>query len=325
MTQSPQSDGPGPRRSWLDHVMRRPPREPGEPEPVAHSPGRRPWQATSSPHSTRRARWLRIREPVPAPLRLALSVVPFALFFAWWLWATAGAPEERRISPTILPSPGEVVAYLPSVWYDSALMRNILLSLARVLAGFFVAALVALPLGIAMGAFGRIGATFGLFAAILSYIPIPAIVPLTMAWWRTGEEQKIGFLALGTFVFLLPLVVRTINAVDHKYLLSAYAQGATAWQVVSRVLVPIALPDICNGLRLCLGIGWAYIVLAEVIKSGEGIGGVGNLIMVFQRRGHMDGVYLTVAAIMMVGALLDRTCLWVIRWLFPYRAGVEHG
>ncbi len=267
-----------------------------------------------------RARFFRVRERVPLVWRIPLALLPFVVFLAWWLWATAGAmPEVRRISPTILPSPAEVIAKLPSLWYEAALVRNIVLSFARVVGGFSLAVILAVPLGIAMGSFGRIGATFGLFAALLSYIPIPAIVPLTMAWWKTGEEQKIGFLALGTFAYLLPLVVRHINAVDHKYVLSAYAQGATPWQVVSRVLVPIALPDIANALRLCLGIGWAYIVLAEVIKTGEGVGGVGNLIMVFQRRGLMENVYLTVAAIMVVGALLDRACVWLTAWMFPYR------
>jgi NitT/TauT family transport system permease protein len=267
------------------------------------------------------ARFFRIRERIHPALRLGLSLLPFVLFLVWWLWVTAGAePELRRISPTILPSPAEVLSRLPSLWYDSALMRNILISFMRVLGGFAVAALIALPLGILMGAFARIGATFGLFATILSYLPIPAIVPLTMAWWKTGEEQKVGFLALATFAYLLPLVVRHINAVDHKYLLSAYAQGATVWQAMMRVIVPIALPDILNGLRLCLGIGWTYIVLAEVIKAGDSLGGVGNLIMVFQRRGSMEEIYLTVAAIMVVGALLDRSCARCAAWLFPYSA-----
>ena len=224
------------------------------------------------------------------------------------------------MSPTILPSPYEVVGRFPSLWYDSALMRNILLSLARVLGGFWVAVVIAVPLGILMASFSRIGATFSLVATLLSYLPIPAIVPLTMAWWKTGEEQKVGFLALATFAYLLPMVVRIVGMVDHKYLLSAYAQGATAWQSVSRVLVPIAMPDILNAMRLCLGVGWTYNVLAEVIRAGEGLGGVGNLIMVFQRRGHMEEVYLTVVAIMLVGAILDRGCAWLSAQLFPYRA-----
>jgi NitT/TauT family transport system permease protein len=313
MAQEPDDQARRGPASWLRQIMRR--------RPAATPPPGGPAQAAPAGPPHHRTPFFRVRERVSPPVRAALSVLPFALFFVWWLWATASVtPEFRRVSPTILPSPHEVVNSLPSLWYDSALMRNILLSFTRVICGFTLAALIAVPLGIAMGSFGKIGATFGLFAALLSYIPIPAIVPLTMAWWKTGEEQKVGFLALGTFAYLLPLVVRHVNAVDHRFLLAAYAQGASGWQVVRRVLVPIALPDIANAMRLCLGIGWAYIVLAEVIKTGEGLGGVGNLIMVFQRRGHMEEVYLTVAAIMLVGALLDRCCARFTTWVFPYRA-----
>ncbi|MEI6500636.1 MAG: ABC transporter permease subunit, partial [Armatimonadota bacterium] len=265
--------------------------------------------------------FFRVREKIPPTWRWGLALLPLLVFLAWWFWATAGAePELRHMSPTILPSPVEVVSSLPSLWYDSALMRNILLSLARVLGGFALATLIAVPLGILMASFGRIGATFSLVSTLLSYLPIPAIVPLTMAWWKTGEEQKVGFLALATFAYLLPLVVRHVSRVDHKYLLGAYAQGANSWQLVSRVLFPIAAPEIFNALRLCLGVGWTYIVLAEVIKAGDGVGGVGNLIMVFQRRGRMEEVYLTVLAIMLVGAILDRGCLTLNSWLFPYRS-----
>lgn len=269
-------------------------------------------------------RFFRVREKLCGSWRLGLALVPLVAFLAWWFWATAGTqPEFRHISPTILPSPYEVVSRFPSLWFDSALMRNILLSLGRVLAGFAVAMLIAVPLGVLMGSFSRIGATFSLVATLLSYLPIPAIVPLTMAWWKTGEEQKVGFLALATFAYLLPLVVRHVSSVDHKYLLSAYAQGARPWQLVSRVLFPIAAPDIFNGLRMCLGVGWTYIVLAEVIKAGEGLGGVGNLIMVFQRRGNMEQVYLTVLAIMLVGAILDRSMAYIGKNLFPYRTAEQ--
>lgn len=271
-----------------------------------------------------RPHFFRVREKLCGSWRLGLALIPLVVFMGWWLWATAGAePEFRRISPTILPSPFEVVSSFSSLWFDSALMRNILLSLGRVLGGFALAMLIAVPLGVLMGAFSRIGATFSLVSTLLSYLPIPAIVPLTMAWWKTGEEQKIGFLALATFAYLLPLVVRHVSSVDHKYLLSAYAQGANPWQLVSRVLYPIAAPDIFNALRLCLGVGWTYIVLAEVIKAGEGLGGVGNLIMVFQRRGNMEQVYLTVLAIMLVGAVLDRTMAYFGKNLFPYRTAQQ--
>ncbi|HJN15462.1 MAG TPA: ABC transporter permease [Armatimonadota bacterium] len=269
----------------------------------------------------RRPIFFRVRERLHPFWVGVLSLLPFVIFVAWWFWATQGAePELRRVTPSILPSPQEVVGRIPELWFDSALMRNILVSLRRALAGLGVAAVIALPLGVLMASFGRIGAMFGLITTLLSYLPLPAIVPLTMFWWGTDEKQKIGFLALGTFAYLLPLVVRRINAVEHKYLLSAYSQGAGPWQVVTKVLVPIALPGIYDAMRLCLGIGWTYIVLAEVIRADDDLGGVGSLIMIFKRLGAVEGVYLTIVAILIVGAILDRAAAWLGKQLFPYRA-----
>lgn len=280
--------------------------------------------ANGTLHARPKPRFFRIREQVPQAWRWALTAIPFALLLVVWFQVTAGEdPATRRIPVTILPSPAEVMASLGSLWNDSALMRNVLVSLVRVLSGFAVAAVIAVPLGIAMGAFSRIGAMFQLFATTLSYLPIAALVPLTIAWWGLDERQKVGFLAIATFAYLLPLVVRHIATVDYQYVLSAYTQGASVWQVVGRVLVPIALPNVFNAMRLCLGVGWTYIVLAEVVSTGDGAAGVGNLIAVFQRKGHMDRLYLTIVAIMLVGAVLDRGCARLSRTLFPWRADGE--
>jgi len=264
----------------------------------------------------------RIRESVHPAIRLVLSVLPFAAVAAWWFWMTAGGePEFRHIAPTILPSPAEFGDQVGTLITVGRLGFNIALSLTRVMAGFSIAAAIALPLGVLMGASGRINATFNMTMTVLSYLPVPAVVPLTMAWWGSGEQQKVGFLALVTFAVLLAAVYRSITRVDHKYVLSSYTQGASAWDIVSKVLVPVAMPDIFAAMRTCLGVGWTYIVLVEVIKSGDEVGGVGNLIMVYHRLGHMPEVYLTVISIMLVGAVIDRLCMIIGSMLFPYKNG----
>ncbi len=272
-------------------------------------------------YPTRHARFFRVRERIGPLWRLLLGLAPPLALLGVWFWLTSGETvEARRVSILVLPSPVEVANALPSLWFDSALMRNILTSLGRVLGGFAIAAAIAVPLGLAMGSFSKVDATFSLVATMLSYLPIAAMVPLTIVWWGTGEAQKVGFLAVAGLAYLLPMVVRAVNKVDHGYVKSACSQGASAWQVASRVLVPISLPDIYNALRLCLGIGWTYIILAELIRSEGEFGGVGNLIQVAQRRQHMDKVYLTLVAIMVVGALLDRGCARVGKWLFACQA-----
>ena len=267
---------------------------------------------------------LKLHEALPAPVKVLLSLVPVVVFLAWWVWATSvSGSGARHVPPTILPSPLEVLRSIHQLWFEGALGRNILVSLLRVCSGFGIAVIIALPLGLLMGSFSRINATFSLVGTIVSYLPLPALIPLSMAWWGIGERQKVGFLALVAFSYLLPLVVKHVSAIDHKFILSAQSQGATSGQIVRLVLLPMAMPDIFAAMRLCLGVGWTYIILVEIIKSGEGVGGVGNLIMVYHRLGRMSEVYLVVASILVVGIVLDKYMKWLGQQWFPWRPKTE--
>jgi len=261
--------------------------------------------------------WLRIREPVTPWLRWLLGALPIlGLLGIWWL-ATAGpTPESRWISPTILPSPVEVVQSMPSLWFDRALTRNLLVSLYRVLAGFAVAVAIAFPLALSMGTFSKIKAMFNPLAIFGAYLPIPALVPLTLSLLGTGERQKIGFLALAFMVYLLPLIVEAIEGVDEVYLKTAYTVGASRSQTMLKVLLPIAWPEIYQSLRLGFGVGWTYIILAEMVDIGRGLGGI---IITSQRRGPREHIYLVLLVIVALAFVTDK--LWGVgeRLLFPYR------
>jgi NitT/TauT family transport system permease protein len=263
------------------------------------------------------APWLRIREPVPTWQLWALGVVPIAALLGLWALLTSGAtPEARLISPTILPSPAEVVRALPSLWFDRALTRNLFVSLYRVLAGFAVGVAIAFPLALMMGSFSKIKAMFNPLAVFGAYLPIPALVPLTLSLLGTGERQKVGFLAIAFIVYLLPLIVEAVDKVDQVYLKTAYTVGASRWQTVYKVLLPIAWPDIYQSLRLGFGVGWSYIILAEMVDIGRGLGGI---IITSQRRGPREHIYLVLLVIVALAYLTDR--LWAAggQILFPYR------
>jgi NitT/TauT family transport system permease protein len=149
-----------------------------------------------------------------------------------------------------------------------------------------------------------------------AYLPIAAIVPLTMSWFGTGETQKLMFLAIAAFVVLLPLTVKAIDQVDDVYLNTAYTLGASRLQAVTRVLMAVAAPDLFSALRLTFAVGWTYIILAEIIDAGQGLG---SLIIVSQRRGPREHIYLVLVVIMALAFLIDQLFLWLGRILFPYR------
>src|SRR5262244_1033002 len=258
----------------------------------------------------------RIRQPIHRSWGWVLGVLPILLALALWAALTRGEAEERVISPVILPSPFEVVGSFHSLWFDRAFSRSAVTSFVRVVVGFTIGVAVALPAGIGMGSFEPVRAMFRPMALLFGYLPIPAIVPLTLSLFGIGELQKVMFLAIAFFVYLLPLVVKAIDDVDSVYLQTAFTLGASTAQAVYKVLVPIAWPDIFQALRNGFGVGWGYILLAEMVAAEQGLG---NLIIVSQRRGPREHIYLVLIAITLIAFGTDRLWARAGRWLFPYR------
>lgn len=276
----------------------------------------------------RKVPWLRIRERLDPRLARLLGLVPVAALLLLWWWLTRdrvpGQVESRIIGISLLPSPREMFApdALRTLWFEKELSRSAVTSLLRVVGGFAIALAVVLPLGIAMGSFTKIGAMFQPLALVSGYLPVAALVPLTLVWFGVGERQKVGFLAIATFVYLLPVVVQAIDEVDDVFIQTAQTQGAGRWQIVSRVLVPIALPDIYHALRLAFGVAWSWIILAEVVAAESGLGFIINTA---QGRGvRMEHVYLTLGVIALLSFGIDK--LWAAGFhaLFPYRRS-HHG
>jgi NitT/TauT family transport system permease protein len=260
---------------------------------------------------------LGIREEIPGWLSVLLGVIPILLLLGAWFAVTwSPRPEERIISPTILPSPIEVLRSFPSLWFDRALMRNLFISFGRVIGGFAIAVAVAFPLGLYMGSFTKIKAAFTPLTVFGAYLPIPTLVPLTMSLFGTDEAQKLIFLALAFAIYLVPLVVAAVDGVDDTYLKTAYTLGATRMQAVEKVLLPMAWPDIYRALRQGFGVGWSYILLAEMVDIGKGLGG---LIITSQRRGPREHIYLVLLVIVLVAFLTDKLWAAVGKRLFPYR------
>ena len=262
-----------------------------------------------------------IRNPVPRGASMILGLVPlFMLLCLWWAF-TRGAPEERVLGPTILPSPVEVVGSVHELLFTAdsdsrTLFDHIGLSLRRVGFGYLLALMVVLPLGILMGAFGSVRATFDPVVTASGYIPIATLVPLTMSWFGIGELQKVVFLAMAFAIYLIPLVISGIDSVPDVYLRTAYTLGANRRQIIRRVLVPVALPEIWHSMRLAFGIGWTYLVLAEVVVK---TGGLGDLIDTARRRALSGRVYLAIVIITLIAWVADLMWARIGDMLFPYR------
>lgn len=245
---------------------------------------------------------MQVRAPVSDRRARSLGTAGVLVFLAAWLALSYGG----LVPGAILPSPGDVLRAFPVLHFEEALVRSAFMSLYRVMAGFGLAALVAIPLGLWMGTFPAVKHFFAPVLDPLRFLPISALVPLFIVWFGIDDLQKIVFLFVGTFVYLLPLVVEAVENVDDVYLQTATTLGATRAQLVRHVLVPGSLPGIGEALRVMNGIGWTYVILAEVINARYGLGA---LITVAGKRSHVDQIFALVLVILAIGVSTD----WLIR------------
>ena len=260
---------------------------------------------------------LAVRKELRRPVSLGLTAGFVGLVLVLWWLATRGARiEDRLLAPLILPSPLEVLQAFPRLHFEQALVRSMLTSFVRVTVGFGLATLVALPLGVYMATFPPVAAFFRPLALVGAYVPIIVFVPLTLAWFGTTETQKIAFLFIGCFVALLPLVIKSIADVSAAYLDVAVTKGATQWQLVRHVLFPVAKADIWDHMRGVYGVGWGWIILAEVVNAERGLG---YLISVSERRGHTSSMFAAIIVIVVIALACDQAWRLGGRLLFPYR------
>jgi ABC-type nitrate/sulfonate/bicarbonate transport system permease component len=216
----------------------------------------------------------------------------------------------------ILPSPTEVLRAFPVLHFQEALVRSAGWSLYRVTMGFLLSAVVAIPLGLLMGTFPAVKHFLSPLVDPLRFLPISALVPLFLVWFGIEETMKIMLLFVGTMVYLLPLVVEAVEGVDEVYLQTATTLGATRWQLVRHVLVPGSLPAIGEALRVMNGIGWTYVILAEIVNARYGLG---HIITVAGKRSHVDQIFAGVIVILAIGVVSDVVIRIINRQLFSWK------
>ena len=268
-----------------------------------------------SPESHQTLFALRIPPP-PMTRRLVGAGAIGVVVLIWWL-ATAGvAAENRLVSPVILPSPAEVIRSFPSLLNERALLQSIAATLKRVLIGFGLATAVGVPLGIIAGSWRVAEAGAAPLALFGRNLPVAALIPLTILWFGIDETQKVMFIFIATVPFVYSDAVAAIASVPDRYVETAQTLGATSFQIVRKVLVALALPEIYNSLRHLFGLAFGYIMLAELINAEHGLG---YLLMTSQRRGLSEHIILILIIIGLLAYGIDRLLFWFQRGLFPYR------
>ncbi|MDY7227117.1 ABC transporter permease [Hyalangium rubrum] len=264
-----------------------------------------------------------LRSNIPATTSRILGASSVALLLLVWCvlsyvrvdkGGTAG--PEPLVSHFFLPPPGEVIRSLLYLFFEQDLLSAVWTSIKRILIAFGLSVAVALPLGILMGSFEAVNRFFDPIVAPLRYLPITAFIPLLILWFGIQESQKVAFLFLGTFVFLLPVVVDAIRVVPDELVQTAFTLGASRAQVIRTVLIPAAMPQIFDSFRVMNAIAWTYIILAEIVNPQNGIG---YILRLAEQHFKPAWSFAGILVVGVIGILTDLGIRGINRLLFRWR------
>jgi sulfonate transport system permease protein len=239
-------------------------------------------------------------------------ILPVLLITVWQL-----ASNLDWLQSSILPSPLVIAQTLLDLLKSGELLKNIAISLLRVLEGFAIGAGLGLIVGFIMGLSKSMERVLSLITGLLRPIPTIAWIPALILWMGIGESSKITVIAVGSFWPVLLSAIQGVRSTDPKYLEVARILEKDRATLLTKVIIPSALPSIFTGLRVGMGIAWASVVGAELIAASSGIG---FMIMYAREVSQPDVMLVGVAAIGLTGLLIDFLLLQLQRRLLKWNS-----
>jgi len=182
------------------------------------------------------------------PKWLSLLLVGLALIVPLLLWMAISS--LKLVPPMFLPTPATVIDAGIKMFAEENLIVDVLASSARVLAGFLVAAIIGVPMGLAMGTFYSLDSLFAPIVGTVRYMPVTAFVPLIVIWLGLEEPSKILIIMLGVVLYNAIMVADAVKFIPNEMINVAYTLGTTRRDVVFKVIIPAAFPSVLDTLRV---------------------------------------------------------------------------
>lgn len=226
-----------------------------------------------------------------------LGIVSWILvILVWQLFAFHAKPD-------FLPGPLATALGIRELLADGTLVKFILVSLRRVLIGWFLGSLLGVPAGILIGRFRFIREIVEPLIDFIRFIPAIAFITLFLLWFGIGEPSKIILIIYATSFIVIINTVTGVMAIQEEKIRAARSLGASEWQILFHVIVPATIPYIFTGVRLAMGNSFMAIVGAEMIAAKEGIG---YLIWTARLYFKTDWVFAGLISLGLMGYLTDR-------------------
>ena len=212
-----------------------------------------------------RPRWFDFKQELPSSIALMLGAGGGLVFLLAWQWLGVSGQFPRQL----FPPPTDVAAALWRLLQESNFGADIWASFVRIMLSFAIAAAIALPLGVLMGAFASVGATLNPLISAFRYLPATAFIPLFLMWLGAGEAQKLALLIVGVVFFLISLLMDNTLAMRTELIETARTLGASRRQILWQIVLPASL-QLTDALAMLASEDALVGVVSEITRYDTG-------------------------------------------------------
>ena len=234
--------------------------------------------------------------------RLLLAI----LFFVGLLFLWEGLVRAKIWSPVLLPAPAQVAAYLKSATMDGTLAHATVITMRRLLIGYFVGLVLGLPLGLLTARWNLFRDTLGTMALGLQTLPSVCWVPLALLWFGQTEAAMLFVVVMGTLWSVIIATETGVRNVPPIYRRAALTMGSKHLHIWFKVILPAALPFIVSGMKQGWAFAWRSLMAAEIFVTILTGFGLGQLLHYGRELSAMDQVIAIMLVIVVIGLLADK-------------------
>jgi len=214
------------------------------------------------------------------------------------------------INPIFFPTIQDFLIATKKLFLEKSIISDIGISIFRVLTAFLLAFIVSVPLALLMSSWKKLHNLLSPYIDFIRYLPVPALIPLTILFFGIGEGAKISLLFIGTFFQLILLIIDDLNNVPREYLDLSHTLNFSKYKILKTKLSSIA-PQLFNNSRITLGWCWTYLVIAELVAANSGIG---HMIKEAQRFSNIPELYVGIFIIGLIGFFSD----YIFKKIYPH-------
>lgn len=229
---------------------------------------------------------------------------------------------SQNANPLFLPSINSVIENFITLSTNGMLLNSIWISFYRITLATIISIVISLPLALLVYSNKAIDQILTPITNVLRYIPVTAFYPLLILWVGINEKMKITFLFCATFFYFLPSIILCIKEVDTRLIDTGYTMGMNKYEIIRKIVLPYTLPSIYKSILMMYGIGWTYIVVAEMTNATSGLG---YLINIGSARGRTDMVFMAIITIMIISYIIDKLGTRYIENKFKWKFKSEKG